>query len=162
MSALGLAHGFSAALEELHDQGIERKRIAQVLDVTPSAIARWATGERTIPVEKLPLVDQLCGQPRGHVLRLAGLVSDELDVASALRSDPHLDAEGRDLVSSLYAYCRRRHISEDADLVAAYRRTLTDPREIELFDRLEHPKQLLLAREWQRHLPDDAQERLAG
>lgn len=117
MSEPDLARGFAAALDELQSRGMERKRIAQVLDVTPSAMARWSSGERTIPVEKLPIVDALCGQPRGHVLRLAGYVSDSVDVVTVIRTDPQLDHDEQDALLSVYNVFRRDGVSFPPEVV---------------------------------------------
>lgn len=156
----------SRALRQTYEAaGFTQVRLSEATGIDQQTISKYARGAVQPSLDVVVAVEDACGAARGSILRLAGYVSDELDVASALRSDPHLDAEGRELVSSLYAYCRRKRSSEDADLVAAYRRSLIERGRVDhvaTLDRLHPHEQLAIAREWQRHLADDDQEQLAG
>lgn len=101
-----LSDAFRAAYETA---GLSQTQIADALDgVDQPAVSKWARGERPPPLWVLPAIDELCGKPRGYVLRLAGYV-DDVDVADLLAADKSLDPDGRGMVVRLY-----RMLQEDA------------------------------------------------
>lgn len=104
----GLTHGFARAIAELEARGMDRRAIATALGVRESTVSRWVTGDRSVSVEKLPEVDQLCGQPLGHVLRLAGYVKDGIDLVAAIEAAPELDEPNREDLLLVYEVFRRR------------------------------------------------------
>lgn len=66
-----------------------------------STISKWKRGERPIPLDVLPVVDELCGQPLGYVLRLAGYV-EAVDTRGAIMTDPHLQPAMREALATMY------------------------------------------------------------
>lgn len=71
--------------------------------VDQSQISKWARGLFVPPLEVLPDVDAVCGQPIGHVLRLAGYVEDDgADVETAIRNDRRLTDERKLLLIDAY------------------------------------------------------------
>lgn len=97
-----LTRAFAAAVEELEGKGFDRKQIAARLHVEPPTVSRYVTGKNGVQVEHLPIIDAMCGERRGYVLRLAGFVEDDVDVRSALRTDPALDADERESLVRMY------------------------------------------------------------
>jgi transcriptional regulator with XRE-family HTH domain len=107
-----LTRGFAEAVAELEATGMSRKTIAEYVGVEPSTISRWVTGERSVPIEHLPKVDALCGQPLGHVLYLAGYI-EPVDVPAAIAADPALTPRYKRELTGYYAFVRT--LSADAD-----------------------------------------------
>jgi hypothetical protein len=102
-----LATALSAALIEIEKiSGKDRKAVAAELGVDVSTVGRWATGERSVPIEMLPAIDSLCGKRKGYVLRLAGYVDDDLSIEDAIESAPELTETGRSTVLSYYRFVR--------------------------------------------------------
>lgn len=110
-----LATALSSALLEIERvSGKDRKAVATELGVDVSSVGRWATGERSVPIEVLPMIDAMCQQPKGYVLRLAGYVDDEMSIEAAIESDPALDDFGRRAVSTYYTFVRDKFDSSRA------------------------------------------------
>lgn len=101
-----LAAAFAKARDELKASGVSEDELAVRLGVKQPTVNRWANAERSFELKILPVVDELCGQSRGYVLRLAGYVSDEVDIRAAIMTDPSLDEAGRDVVLHAYDYAR--------------------------------------------------------
>lgn len=113
----GLTHGFARAIAELEARGMDRRAIADALDVRQSTVSRWVNGERSVPVEKMPEVDQLCGQPLGHVLRLAGYVKNGVDLVAAIEAAPELGDPEREDLLVIYEVFRKRSARRATDSV---------------------------------------------
>jgi len=100
----------SDAFREAYEAaGVSQKQIAEAAGVDQPRVSKWARGESQPPLEKLPIIDTLCGQPLGHILRLAGYVADVDDVESIIRSDPALGPDDRVSVLKYYRYIRDQH-----------------------------------------------------
>jgi len=84
--------------------GLRQEDLAAALDVDQGTVSRWSRGVQRIELEYFPRIDELCGRPRGYLLRLAGYVDDldALDTVQAIRSDPRLDDQGRTTLEHLY------------------------------------------------------------
>lgn len=96
------AERLTAAFRHACEQaGVTQEQLAERLGVHQTTVSTWLLGKAQPPLRHLPAIDELCGQPKGHVLRLAGYV-DDVDVKSALASDPSLDPDGRGMVVRLY------------------------------------------------------------
>lgn len=86
----------SALREATRAAGITQKQIAEAVERDQSTVSAWLSGENWAPLWALPIVDELCGQPRGHVLRIAAFVDDEgVDVVAAINRDPDLDEDSK-------------------------------------------------------------------
>lgn len=94
-----LSEAFRIAYETA---GVPQTQIAEALDVDQPTVSKWARGERPPPLWALPIVDALCGKPKGHVLRLAGYVEDDVTVETAIHSDPDLEAEDKGMLARFY------------------------------------------------------------
>jgi transcriptional regulator with XRE-family HTH domain len=101
-----LARAVGEVIKRLRGDGWSTRDIATRFDVADSTITRWENGDRTPRLDQLPQLDALCDEPKGYVLRLADLVTDDFDVEGALASDPSLDADGRGMVVRLYRMLR--------------------------------------------------------
>lgn len=96
----------SDAFREAYETaGVSQTQIAEALGVDQPRVSKWARGESQPPLEKLPVIDALCGQPRGYVLRLAGYV-DDIDIEAAIKADPRLTEKGRSTVLAYYLFVR--------------------------------------------------------
>lgn len=98
-----LSDAFRRAYESA---GLSQQALSAATGIDQSLISKYARGATQPPLDALVKVDEACGQPRGHVLRLAGYVQDSIDIEAALASDPALDQEGRDMVVRLYRILR--------------------------------------------------------
>lgn len=93
----------SEALRIAYEQaGVAQTQIAEALGVDQPTVSKWARGERPPPLWALPVVDALCGKPKGHVLRLAGYVEDDVTVETAIQSDPELEADDKGMLTRFY------------------------------------------------------------
>jgi hypothetical protein len=101
-----LSRAISEVLHEVRNRGMTTRGIADYFAVTDSTVYRWEGSGRVPALSLLPAFDRLAGQPRGHVLRLAGYVSDEIDLAAAIASAPDLDDMGRDILAKVYEIVR--------------------------------------------------------
>lgn len=102
-----LSDAFRVAYEAA---GISQTQIADALPgIDQPAVSKWARGERPPPLWVLPAIDALCGQPKGHVLRLAGFVDDGNggDVLAAIAQDTHVRDEAKAGLVDLYRSFRR-------------------------------------------------------
>jgi len=99
----------SDAFREAYEAaGVSQTQIAEALGVDQPRVSKWARGESEPALHQLPVIDALCGQPRGHVLRLAGYVDDGVDVIAAIHQDDRLDKESRDAIILLYTVFLKR------------------------------------------------------
>lgn len=85
--------------------GLRQVDIADALGVNQSSVSRWANGLEPIEIEYFPKIDELCGQPLGYLLDLAGYVSrDPLTVEEAIARDPNLTPDNRAFVLRVYRF----------------------------------------------------------
>jgi transcriptional regulator with XRE-family HTH domain len=107
-----LTEAFKVAVETA---GLTQEQLAERLGVHQTTVSKWLLGKAQPPLEHLPTIDALCGQPKGHVLRLAGYVEDiDSDVLAAIAQDPHLSEDGRASVTQVYGVFRRRSKASSA------------------------------------------------
>lgn len=110
-----LSDAFRVAYEAA---GVPQTQIAAALPgIDQPTVSKWARGERPPPLWTLPIIDGLCRKPAGHILRLAGFVSDDISIETAIEADPRLDESGRELVGMAYRYCVS--VSKPVDDIAA-------------------------------------------
>lgn len=87
--------------------GVTQEQLAEHLGVHQTTVSGWFVGKAQPPLRHLPAIDELCGQPKGYVLRLGGYVEDDLDVEAALAVDPlFADPEDRAMVVRFYRRMR--------------------------------------------------------
>lgn len=87
--------------------GVTQKQVAEAAEVDQTTVSAWMKGKNWLPLYALPLIDELCGQPKGYVLRLAGYVDDNLDVEAQIQADfAFADPEDRDMVVRFYRRMR--------------------------------------------------------
>lgn len=98
---------FRKAYEEA---GLRQEDIAAALDVDQGTVSKWARGLARIDLDYFPSIDELCHQPRGYLLWLAGYVEwiDPADVQAAIAVDPDLDEDGRTALTLLYRVLKSR------------------------------------------------------
>jgi transcriptional regulator with XRE-family HTH domain len=95
------------AIKVLRDDGWSTRGIAEKFDVADPTVIRWENGKRAPELRQLPLLDEMCGQPRGYVLRVAGYVVDDIDIEAALGSDPAIpDPDDRAMIVRFYRHMR--------------------------------------------------------
>lgn len=81
--------------------------LADATGIDQQTISKYARGAVTPPLEAVEALEDACGLARGHILRLAGFVSDDVDVRSAIASAEGIDEDGREMVLGAYDYARR-------------------------------------------------------
>lgn len=96
--------------------GVTQEQVASELGVHQTTVSKWLVGKTWPPFDALPVIDALCRQPVGTVLRLAGYV-EEVDVAGAIQADPRLNPNGRKVVLAFYEFevSRNRSASDDTN-----------------------------------------------
>lgn len=100
----------SEAFRQAYEQaGLSQEQLSEMTGVKQTTISKYARGAVQPPLELLPAVDAACGKPRGHILRLAGYVDDEVDVVAAIENDPNItDPVDRKGLLMLYGVVRAR------------------------------------------------------
>lgn len=92
--------------------GLTQEALAEATGVRQATISKYARGETQPPLDVLEKVDRALGRPAGHVLRLAGYVSDEVDLETAIETAPaEIDATDRQALLLLYRTFKARHMS---------------------------------------------------
>jgi transcriptional regulator with XRE-family HTH domain len=87
-----LARAIAEVLQEVRTRrGMSTRDIADFFGVADVTVGRWESGARQPALDQLPSFDRLAGHPRGHVLRLAGYVSDLVDSKNEAGYDVNLD-----------------------------------------------------------------------
>src|SRR5262245_45008323 len=94
----------SAALKATYtDAGVTQFQIAERLGVEQPAVSKWARGMRRVPIDILPPIEELCGVPKGTILRRAGYVEDDpTDLEAAIRSHPRLTDQIKQVMLTIY------------------------------------------------------------
>lgn len=113
-----MGHALRTAYEAA---GVTQKEIAAAAGVDQTTVSKWAKGQRWPPLNVLPIIDELCGQPRGHVLRLAGYVEDaDGDVLAAIVQAAALTDEiDRQVMVEVYKIFSKRERGPTVDEVNA-------------------------------------------
>jgi hypothetical protein len=98
-----LTAAIAQVLRQARDGGMTTRDIADYFGgVADATISRWETGARAVSLDLLPTFDQLAGRPRGYTLRLAGYVTDDHDLRTAILTAPELDDEARKVLAGTY------------------------------------------------------------
>lgn len=83
--------------------GLTQDALGERTGLPQARISKYARGESTPPLNVLELVDAACRQPKGYVLRLAGYVDDDLDIAAAIAADRSISgSEDRAMLVRIY------------------------------------------------------------
>lgn len=90
------------------DAGLSQTDLADRVGIDQPRLSRYIRGVDLVPYDLLPLIDAACGKPKGHVLRLAGLVDEGVDVVAALKLDPKLGDDEREAMLLLYGTFLKR------------------------------------------------------
>jgi transcriptional regulator with XRE-family HTH domain len=109
----------SAALKATYlAAGVSQVQIADRLGVEQPAVSKWARGMRRVPIDILPPIEELCGVPKGTILRRAGYVDDQPteDLETAIRSHPRLDARVKQIMLTIYRDSVRNDDASDIAL----------------------------------------------
>ncbi|MGB2758073.1 MAG: helix-turn-helix transcriptional regulator [Acidimicrobiia bacterium] len=98
-SALG------AAIHACADGVVTRRHLSEALGVSISAVNSWAAGSRAPSLEDISRFEEVCHRPRGWVLARAGYAPGgvDTDLEDALRNDPNLSPEWREILGDAYA-----------------------------------------------------------
>lgn len=101
--------------------GLRQHEIAKALGVDQATVSKWSRGVQRIDLEYFPVLDELCGMPKGYVLRMAGFVEDTSgnSVKDAVAADPRLDATGRMVVMETYEHQVRRTVERSRSAIPA-------------------------------------------
>jgi transcriptional regulator with XRE-family HTH domain len=92
--------------------GWNQDELAEAMELDQSAISRWVRGKGRPSFEKLARLEDTTGHPRGSVLRLAGLINDEVNARQALALDRSLTAETRPILLAAYEAATRHATRE--------------------------------------------------
>lgn len=84
--------------------------MAEQLGVHQTTVSGWFVGKVQPPLRHLPAIDELCDQPKGYILRLAGYV-DDIDIEAAIKADPRLSEDNRRAVLAFYRFCRDEFVA---------------------------------------------------
>jgi len=96
--------------------GLSQEAVSDALGIRQATISKYARGDVQPPLDFLEQFElSVLRQPRGHVLRLAGYVADDVDLVAAIKTDPHLTEDGREVVLHTYDFCRRQAAVSGAD-----------------------------------------------
>lgn len=85
------------------DAGLSQTDLAEQICIDQPRLSRYIRGVDLVPYDLLPLIDAACGKPKGHVLRLAGLVDEGVDVVAAIQLDAKLGPDEREAMLLLYS-----------------------------------------------------------
>lgn len=98
----------SRALRQAYETaGMTQTGLAEATGIDQQTISKYARGAVTPPLEAVETLEDACGLERGHILRLAGFVTDDIDIRSGIAADTSLDKPGREMVLGAYDYARR-------------------------------------------------------
>lgn len=101
----------NALREATRSAGIMQKQIAEAVGRDQSTVSAWLSGDSWAPLWALPIIDELCRQKAGHILRLAGFVDPEIDLETAIETAPApIDATDRQALLLLYRTFAVRHM----------------------------------------------------
>ncbi len=93
----------TAALGDACDAaGLKQEQIADVVGVHQTTVSKWLLGKTQPPLEHLWVIEEMCGLPRGRLLRVADFVEPDTSVEAAISQDPDLDEDSRDSMVKLY------------------------------------------------------------
>jgi transcriptional regulator with XRE-family HTH domain len=97
-----------AAIRNTYAARFTQGEIARQLGVAQNTVSRWSTGDVEPSLGDIFRIEQLCGFPRGHILRAAGYVSELASPEELISSDHRLDSARRDLLFSAYMTALRQ------------------------------------------------------
>jgi transcriptional regulator with XRE-family HTH domain len=93
----------SAIRQACQSAGITQKQIAAAVERDQSTVSAWLNGDNWAPLATLPIIDELCGKPKGHILRLAGYVDDlGNDVEAAIAQDVRVRDDAKSSLLDIY------------------------------------------------------------
>lgn len=90
-----------AIRQEREDQRLTQAELAGRLGKTQPHIQRWETG-REPRLDEVRSIEKALGHDPGYLLRLAGYVDDPDSVEGAVRNDPGLTPQAREIVLAAY------------------------------------------------------------
>ena len=88
--------------------GLRQEDVAAALHVDQGNVSRWARGLQKLDLDYFPKIDDLCGQPRGYLLRLAGYVDDDIDLPAIIATASELHPKQRQTLLDVYVSLRKR------------------------------------------------------
>lgn len=93
--------------------GLTQEALAVAIGIRQATISKYARGETQPPLDVLEKVDQACGKPAGHVLRLAEYVAAEVDLETAILKFPApLDPGERQALLGMFRALSARHTAD--------------------------------------------------
>lgn len=97
-----------AAIHACADGVVTRRHLAESMGVSISAVNSWAAGTRAPSLDDIVRLEEVCSRPKGWVLSRAGYAPTalETDLEVAIRSDPALSPEWRQILADTYAQAR--------------------------------------------------------
>jgi transcriptional regulator with XRE-family HTH domain len=105
-----------AAIRAAYRGKFTQVQLAQMLGVAQNTISRWSTGDVEPSLDDLIQLEDVCGLPRGHILRAAGYVQELGAAEDFIAADHRLDPIRRELLLS--AYTAALHQSQRSSLSA--------------------------------------------
>jgi len=90
------------------DAGLTQTDLAEKLEINQATVSEWARGTTLPRVTALPMIERICGVPRGTILRRAGFVDDiELQtIEDVINADPVLSDPDKKHLLSYYQFIR--------------------------------------------------------
>jgi transcriptional regulator with XRE-family HTH domain len=96
------------AIRSVYAGRFTQVELAARLGVAQNTVSRWSTGDIEPSLDDIARIEDLCGVPRGVILRTAGYVVDPQTADEMIAHDVRLDPAQRDLVLSAFRTALRR------------------------------------------------------
>lgn len=101
-----ITDALARALRSTYEHRTTQAAIAEALGVDQPKVSKWVRGETRVPLWAIPAIEQLCDRPVGSILRMSGLVEDDMDTLTAIISDVGLSPDQRDALVRVYEVFR--------------------------------------------------------
>lgn len=83
-------------------KGLTQAYIGDALGITQGEVSQMVTGKRLPSIDQMLSIEAALDVPAGYLMREAGIITDPVDVRSAVLADVHLSDEGREAVLAVY------------------------------------------------------------
>lgn len=82
--------------------GLTQQQMADAAKIPQSKVSQYERGLYLPPLDRLLAIDDVCNQPRGYTLRLAGVIEETTDVRSAIMADSRVAGRVRAALVDIY------------------------------------------------------------
>ena len=96
------------AIRSVYGGRFTQVELAARLGVAQNTVSRWSTGDIEPSLDDIARIEDVCGVPRGLVLRTAGYVVESQTPEEMIAHDGRLDPTQRELLLAAYRAALRR------------------------------------------------------